>query len=99
MVLLPMFNLLPATLSTAAVIPPVTVNVALPRDVFPRAKVTAPSGRAAPLAAFTIAVTVVIPFEAMAGGLAAATVEVAASGRATVTVTEAVEPLKALLPP
>jgi hypothetical protein len=98
MLLLPRLNLLPATLKTAAVIPPVTVNVALPRDVFPRANVTAPSGRAAPLAAFTIAVTVVVALEAIAGGLAAATVVVAASGRATETVTEAVELLKLLLP-
>jgi hypothetical protein len=59
-VLLPTLNLLPATLKTAAAIPPVTVNVALPRDVFPRAKFTVPAGRAAPAVAFTVAVTVVV---------------------------------------
>jgi len=98
MVLLPTLNLVPGTLNTAAVIPPVAVRVALPRDVFPRAKLTAPAGRAVPLAAFTIAVIVVVAFGAIVGGLAAATVVVAASGIATVTVTEAVEPLKAPLP-
>src|SRR5580658_5541934 len=98
MLLLPALNLLPATLNTAAVIPPVAVSVALPREVFPRAKLTVPAGRAVPLAAFTIAVTVVAALAAIVGGLAAATVVVAASGRATVTVTDAVEPLKPLLP-
>jgi hypothetical protein len=99
MLLLPALNLLPATLNTAAAIPPVTVNVALPRDVFPTAKFTVPAGRAVPLAALTIAVTVVVALGAIDGGLAAAIVVVAAGGRATVTITEAVEPLKALLPP
>jgi hypothetical protein len=90
--------LLPATLNTAAAIPPVTVRVALPSDVFPRAKLTVPAGRVVPLAAFTIAVIEVAAFAAIVGGLAAATVVVAAGGRATVTVTEAVEPLKLALP-
>jgi hypothetical protein len=98
MVLLPALNLLPATLKTAAAIPPVTVNVALPRDVFPRLKLTVPVGRADPLAAFTRAVTEVVALGAIVGGLAAATVVVAAGGRATVTVTEAVDPPKLLLP-
>jgi len=99
MLLLPRLNLLPATLNTAAAIPPVTVKVALPRDVLPRAKFTVPAGRAVPLAAFTIAVTVVVSLGAMVGGLAAATVVVATGGRATATVTDAVEALKVLLPP
>jgi hypothetical protein len=58
--LLPRLNLLPATLNTADAIPPATVNVALPRDVVPRAKFTVPEGNAAPVLAFTIAVTVVV---------------------------------------
>jgi hypothetical protein len=99
MLLLPGLNLLPATLNTAAAIPPVTVNVALPRDVFPSAKFTVPAGRAAPVVAFTVAVTVVVAFCAMVGGLAVVTVVVAAGARATVTVTEAVEPPNLLSPP
>jgi hypothetical protein len=99
MVLLPTVSLLPATLNAAAAVPPVVVNVALPRDVFPRVKFTVPAGRAEAVLAFTIAVTVVAAFWAMLGGLAAATVVVAAGARATVTVTEAVEPLKLLSPP
>src|ERR1700722_9860778 len=98
MVLLPAFSLLPATVNTAAAIPPVAVNVALPSDVFPRAKFTVPVGRAAPVAAFTIAVIAVVALCAMLDGLAAATVVVAPGGRATVMVTEAEEPLNLLSP-
>jgi hypothetical protein len=46
-----------------------------------------------------MAVTVVAAFCAMPGGLAAATVVVAAGGTAVVTVTEAVEPLNLPSPP
>jgi len=99
MLLLPRLNLLPATLNTAAAIPPVTVNVSLPRDVFPTVKFTVPAGRAVPVVALTMAVTVVAAFCAMPGGLAAATVVVAAGGTAVVTVTEAVEPLNLPSPP
>jgi len=78
--------------------PPVAASVALPSEVVPRAKLTVPDGEAAPVAGLTKAVTVVVEFCAMVGGLAAATVVVAAGGRAAVTVTEAAEPLKVLLP-
>src|ERR1700676_4249326 len=88
MLLLPTLNPLPATLNTAAAIPPVTVNVALPSDVFPRAKFTVPAGRAVPLAAFTITVMV----KAASGtALPAGTVNFALGntslGSATLTVT------------
>jgi hypothetical protein len=98
MVLLPALNLLPATLKTAAAIPPVTVNVALPRDVFPSVKLTVPVGRADPLAAFTMAVTEVVAFVAIDGGLAAATVVVAAGGTVTSTVADPADAAKPLLP-
>jgi hypothetical protein len=89
--------LLPATLNTAAAIPLVTVKVALPRDVLPRAKLTVPAGRAVPLAAFTIAVTVVVALGAMVAGLAAATVVVAVTDAVTTTTTDPADAAKPLL--
>jgi hypothetical protein len=60
MLLLPGLNLLPATLNAAVAVPPVAVNAAAPRDVFPRAKLTVPDGRTEPVAALTTAITVVV---------------------------------------
>lgn len=96
--MLPMVNLLAATLSTADAIPPEVVMFALPREVLPIAKATVPPGKVVPVTGFTVAVTCVDAFCATVAGLAAARVVVETGGNTTVTITEAVEPLKLALP-
>jgi hypothetical protein len=58
------------------------------------AKLTVPDGKAVPAAGLTIAVSWVVPFCAMVGGLAAATTVVATGPEAAVTVT-VIEPVEA----
>jgi hypothetical protein len=98
MVLLPRLNLLPATLTEADAIPAETVNVALPSEVLPIAKLTVPVGKVDPAAGFTMAVTWVVAFCAKVGGLAATTVVVRAGAAATVTITEPADTANLLSP-
>jgi|SRR5580658_5878592 hypothetical protein len=94
MLLLPVLNLLPATLNTAAAAPSMAVNVALPSEVFPIVKVTLPATAALPLAAFTIAVNWVVALNAMLAGLAATTVVVATGDAVTSTIAEPADTAK-----
>ncbi len=87
MVLLPRARL-PALTLMLAVEPE---SVATPNVVLPRLKVTLPAGVALPLAAFTVAVTVVVWIERMEDGLAASVVVVATGGGVTVTTTVPLE--------
>jgi hypothetical protein len=96
MALFPVFNWLALTGSDAVAVPPEPARLAVPSNVLPSVKETEPVGVALPLAAFTVAVSVVVLPAAMLAGLAA-TVVVVATVKLTVTVPD--EALKAALPP
>jgi hypothetical protein len=102
MLLAPVANLAPETLSTAvAVVPedapedaPEAASVAVPSAVLPTENVTVPAGATLPLAGVTVAVSCVVPAAAMVAGAAMMAVLLATGGPVTVTVMEAVELLK-----
>lgn len=77
---------MPATLRVAT---PCADNVEDPSDVAPSRNITVPVGAALPVAAFTVAVSVVEALCARLAGLAVSVVVVAVSGAVTVTVTAA----------
>ena len=75
--LLPLPNVLPATVKIAVDEPPDPESWAVPRVVLPAVKVTVPPGEVFPEAAFTVAVNTVLAVVAMVAGLAATVVMLA----------------------
>lgn len=91
--MLPTASFAPVTLSVALAVPVVAAaeRVAVPSVTEPAVKVTLPAGAAAPLAAFTVAVSCVVAVVAIVEGLAETTVVVAIIAAVTVTVVDAVD--------
>ena len=65
MILFPAASRLPETLSEAVAVLPEPWRLAAPSDVLPSAKETEPAGVELPLAALTVAVSVVLPLGVM----------------------------------
>ena len=97
--MLPVLNLLAATLNTAVAVPPEPAKFAVPNAAFPAEKVTLPEGVTLALAALTVAVNCVVALCAILAGLAASVVVVvvATVGAVTTTVTEPADAVKLLL--
>lgn len=85
-VLLPNFNLLAATVSAAEPLPDAPASATLPNDVDPSVNATVPPGAALPLAALTVAVSVVEALCAIDAGFALALMLVETVPPVTVTV-------------
>lgn len=97
--LFPAFNWLALTVSDAVAVPPEPERLAEPSGALPSVKETEPVGEVLPLAALTVAVSVVLPPAVMLVGLAVTVVVVATTGTVTFIVTDADEPLKPVAPP
>ena len=99
MVLFPVFNWLALTVSDAVAVPPEPERLMTPSDVLPSVKATEPVGVVLPLAAFTVAVSAVLPPAGMLVGLAVTVVVVEVDGTLTLTVTDPEEAPKPVAPP
>lgn len=99
MVLLPGFNWLALTVSDAVAVPPEPERLEVPSDLPPSVKETEPVGEALPLAAFTVAVSTLLPPAVMLVGLAVMVVMVATTETVKATVTDPDEALNVVLPP
>jgi hypothetical protein len=91
MVLLPGVRLLPFTVRIPEDVALDCVSCTDPKRTFPSENVTLPAGTVVPLVGLTVAVTCVVPLDAMVDGLAEAEVAVATGGAATVTDTVPVD--------
>ena len=92
--MLPTDNLPAPTDSVAVPKEPEPTSDAAPSKADPAKNDTLPAGAALPLAGLTVAVNSVVPVAGMLAGAAVSEVVVATDGTATVTVADAVEPLK-----
>jgi hypothetical protein len=99
MVSFPAANWLALTVNDAVAVPPEPVRLPVPSDALPSVKETEPVGVPLPLAAFTVAVSAVLPPVAMLAGLAVTVVVVATTGTVKLTVTVPDEAPKPVLPP
>ena len=98
--LLPAASWLPFTATEAVAVPPDPERSAVPSATLPSMNATDPAGVVVPLPALTVAVSVVVPVEAMLPGLAVSVVVVGPPvGAVTVTVAEPSEEPNPLLPP
>src|ERR1035437_6648436 len=80
MVLFPAFNWLALTVSDDVAVPSEPEGWAPPRNVPPAVNATDPTGEMLPLAAFTVAVSTVLPLAEMPMGLAVTVVGVPMAG-------------------
>ena len=80
MALFPAVNWPALTVSDALAVPPEPERLAAPSDVPPSVKETEPVGAMLPVAAFTVAVSVVLPLGRMLVGLAVTVVVVPTAG-------------------